>query len=163
MLRLGDDFIEGLNTIFANDDRGKSFAIWRHDPNYKFKEPVELFFSLSFIIEGDVDKAVNYFNSLNISKDYNVQSSLKRKVDGYFPPTWEKVWLDSNFKNVEDEEIINLLNCSFDKKNDKNFTLKLWETMKNKLLALQKKQTLETVYDNSKSVIKSSANYLKKI
>ena len=46
----------------------------------------------------------------------------------------------------------------------KNFTLKLWDTMKNKMLPLQNwEQTLDTVYENSKNIIKSSTNYLEKI
>ena len=83
------------------------------------KNPSNYFFHF-LIIEGDVDMAENYYNSLSLSKDYDVKSSLKRKFDGYFPPTWQKVWLDSNFKNIEEEKILNLLNSSLIK-HDKKF------------------------------------------
>lgn len=164
LLRLGDDFIEGLNSLFINDDRGKSFAIWRYDPNYSFEEPVELFFSLSFTVEGDIEMAENYYKSQSQSYALETQSSFRRKVDSDFPPMWQKVWLNSDFKNVEEKPILKLLNSTLNKKNDKNFTPKLWNIMKNKLLLLQNwEQTLDTVFENSISIIENLPNYIDNI
>ena len=160
LLRLGDDFIEGLNSLFENDDRGKSYAIWRYNPKHIFHEPAELFFSLSYLIEGDIKKAKKFYRSMKQPSDINISTSLRRQIDGYFKPSWQKIWLNSNFESVKDDDLLKILNAPFNKKYDKNFTTNLWNNVKNLLTPLQNwENNLETAFDNGINLIKSSINY----
>ncbi len=129
LLRIGDNFIDGLNTFFSNDDRGKSYAIWKYHSEHKFHEHAELFFSINYIIEGDIDYAFQNIRSFEIEESSNLKLSLKRKMDSYFKPIYEKIWIDTNLEIIVDDSLLVLLNLPFKKNTDSNFTLVTWKTM----------------------------------
>ncbi len=58
LLRYGNPFVDNMMDFTFQDDRGKSFALWRYFPGYQSVEKVDYFFRFDFIVEVDIELAL---------------------------------------------------------------------------------------------------------
>ena len=94
--RLGHPVVEAIRRHIRWDDRGVSFAMWRHLCMDATSEVLSLlFFRLDFVVEANRDCLAH-------------DSSLERQADQYFPPIVETVWVDEHL-NMPDEHCLKLL------------------------------------------------------
>ena len=104
LLRLGEPFLEGLMKFTSNDDRGRSMAMWRHVPEYESDEKADVFIRFNFIIESNIDEALNCYTESGQDATITARSALLRRGDMAFAPYFESVWLDGSLNLVDDNE-----------------------------------------------------------
>ena len=132
LLRLGEVFLEGLNTITALDDRGRSVAMWRHMPGYETDEAAEIFIKFNFVVDTDVDAAVNIYAETGIAIDKTARTALSRRGDMVFPPFFQSLWLNGSLEVVDDSELHEILSRPYNRDEpekgylDKNLNTKRW-------------------------------------
>jgi len=176
LLRYGNAFIDGIMDFTNQDDRGKSFALWRCAPSYETQESVDLFFRFDVIVEVDLGPALNACEEFNMQGIDTMKHALRRQGDAVFPPQYQTVWLNSDFETPNDKIHQDFLELEYRKrpsKNgtfDKNINSKRWEWLwksnlsffsdwehlcyvaRNEALASFKKMTnLEKIVENSMS------------
>ena len=115
LLRLGESFLEGLRAVTELDDRGRSVAMWRHARGYETNEKADIFIRFDFIVDADIQGAVDCYTNSDIEDNKDAQSALRRRGDMAFPPFFQSIWLDGAFHLVEDEETLNLLSQPYNK------------------------------------------------
>lgn len=54
LIRIGDPFFDILSDYLRWDDRGQTYAIWRHVPNWQKNSSEWLGFQMHYIVEGDI-------------------------------------------------------------------------------------------------------------
>jgi ATP-dependent helicase HepA len=96
-LRFGDEFVEGLVSFCQTDDRGRSFAMWRHFPGYESMDGCgsDLYFRFDFLVEADLDGLEGESDQGPDLNSITIQS-LRRRADGHLPPEYVSVWVDAN-------------------------------------------------------------------
>jgi len=91
LLRLGHPFFSEMDKYMEWDDRGRTYALWRHMPSWPREAPPEWAgFRLDFVVEADPDPLRRAISD-GASLDY---SALLRRADGYFPPRVGTVFID---------------------------------------------------------------------
>ncbi len=107
LLRYGDPLIHGLTALTEADDRGRSFAMWRFEPDYVAKQVADLYFRFDFVLETDTTSAVNVLQTHE--RDTNVsRAAIRRRSDFALPPFHQCIWLDRELSPVKD---VSLLHC----------------------------------------------------
>lgn len=116
ILRYGDEFVEALKTFSDMDDRGRSFALWRHmkqgynDDGFAFK----LFFCFDFFVEAnlaDVEAVLEEFQMDTVS----TRTAVRRRGDYLFPPFVHRVWVDEDCGVPSESFIQHFLKLPYDK------------------------------------------------
>jgi ATP-dependent helicase HepA len=102
VLRYGSEFVEALKSFADLDDRGRSYATWRHVTD---KSPIQghsFYFQLCFLIEGDARAA--HASVAFSNPDYQLlttYNAISRRIDSLFPPVVIDLWLDEEGELVE--------------------------------------------------------------
>ena len=127
--RLGEPFISAMMKYTRWDDRGISYAMWRHFPRAELSEDTNLFFRFDFLIEADIRDAVDALD------DYDdiTPESVRLRGDRLFPPMMRTVWVDERGNAVDDETVRELLEEPYDQDgikrigSDYNLNFERWE------------------------------------
>lgn len=86
-LRCGDPLVESLSAFCDYDDRGRSFAMWRHLPSHAARDAsgIDLYFRFDLYVEaGPV--------ALSGGDDADTRA-LRRRASGMFPPQFHTLWV----------------------------------------------------------------------
>jgi len=108
LLRIGNAFVDAMESLLRADDRGATFAMWRQVPS--LPTVPELFFVFQFFIEADLSAA-----RALLKPDRGSPEALRRRADAAFPPIYEAVWLDSDLHLVRVPSVLSLLTRPFSK------------------------------------------------
>ena len=84
VLRLGAPFIDTLWRWAQQDERGQASALWRVDGSV---DGDQAFLGFEFVVEADIDHIRATFPE-------SPAGALRRRLDGWFAPFTERVWLD---------------------------------------------------------------------
>ena len=86
-LRCGDPLVESLIAFCDYDDRGRSFAMWRHLPGYEARDAsgIDLYFRFDLHVEAG-------FLASAASDDAGTRA-LRRRASGMFPPQRHTLWV----------------------------------------------------------------------
>ncbi|MDY6783345.1 MAG: protein DpdE [Cyanobacteriota bacterium] len=112
LYRIGQESIEQLTSYIHWDDRGRAFAMWRHEPSWETGEGMEwVGFRFDYVIEANLafieqvvkDRGLNNFN----------QKALRRQADDFFPPQIKTIFFDNKMEIVEDAECLKILQRSY--------------------------------------------------
>jgi ATP-dependent helicase HepA len=87
-LRYGDPLVESLSDFCNTDDRGRSFAMWRHLPNYEARDAsgVDMYFRFDVHVEADLKEASHDAGS----------RAIRRRAAGLLPPQYQTVWVGTD-------------------------------------------------------------------
>jgi ATP-dependent helicase HepA len=130
LLRVGHPFLNHLETLVRNDDRGAAFALWRYIPK-RFDYP-ELYFRFDFFIEATADINDNFLASKMVSTH-----ALRRRADDVFPVSYKTLWLSSDLEIVDSSETLTALQLGYSKSirmdggRDFNLSADRWELVEN--------------------------------
>jgi ATP-dependent helicase HepA len=117
MLRIGDPFIDFLSKYVHWDDRGQTYAIWRQVPGWNQDDWMG--FCFKYVVEGDTSVAEQILHSF--SQNGHHLLSLRRKMDRYFPPIYQTLYLNTNGIPVNDPVLQAHLSEAFLKREDGGF------------------------------------------
>jgi len=106
LLRVGHPFMEALESLVRNDDRGTAFAVWRYVP--KLVATPCIFFRFDFLIEADLMPAWRIDKAL-----LNGRQALRRRADEAFPPAYRTVWVSSDLEEVKSPKLLSILNLPY--------------------------------------------------
>lgn len=115
LLRYGDALLEGLQALTALDDRGRCFAVWRFMPAYRPAHIADVFFRFDFVVEAETSAAVAILTEDVPETGRTAEAALRRRGDMMFPPFVHRLWLDAEFRPVEDLSVLNGLNAPYAK------------------------------------------------
>jgi ATP-dependent helicase HepA len=128
LVRVGHPFVEALEAMVRADDRGSTFAMWRHVPGSESSP--RLFFRFDFVVEADIAAARALADNWAASIE-----ALRRRADEASPIEYRTVWLDSDLDEVRDDRLLALLNlpyckgCRPDGGSDTNLRSDRWPTL----------------------------------
>jgi ATP-dependent helicase HepA len=101
LLRIGSSLMKSIEHEYIWDDRGTAYSTWRQV--LPRTEQEWLGFKLHFIIEARLPKTLNV-----LEKD-----GLRARMDGYFPPWSNVIYIDAELKPVVDTSLLNLMSLPF--------------------------------------------------
>ncbi len=112
LLRYGDPFIEGMFDITQTDDRGRSTAVWRYYPDHRAQAVADLFFRFDFIVEADVEAALQVLareNGLTSASS----AAMHRRGDMALAPFFHTLWLDEELTEVANPALLRRLSAVY--------------------------------------------------
>ena len=115
--RIGEPFMTAMVDYIRWDDRGTSFAMWRHAPRHEMADDPSLFFRFDFIVEADVSPAVEALAGY----DHITEEAVRLRADGLFPPLMQTVWVDDEGRPVTHEATLEMLELPYDQEGTKRF------------------------------------------
>lgn len=85
-LRYGDPLVESFTAFCQCDDRGRSFAMWRHRPTFEARDAsgCDLWFCFDFVVEANLTES-----------DDDAGRALKRRAEQHFAPQFYTVWVST--------------------------------------------------------------------
>lgn len=104
VLRLGAPFIDTLWQWAQQDERGQASALWRLA---RAVDGDQAFLGFEFVVEADIDHVRAAFPESH-------DGALRRRLDGWFAPFTETVWLDLWAGEAPDPEQQSLLERPYD-------------------------------------------------
>jgi ATP-dependent helicase HepA len=104
ILRYGDPLLTGLRDITQRDERGRSTGVWRHALGAPEGTGV-LHFRFDFVVETDIRPAADVLD-LAGHLTSSALSSLGRRGDMALAPFFHTVWLDGDFEEVTDANLL---------------------------------------------------------
>lgn len=107
LLRVGNQMLTALERFVRMDDRGSSFAYWRHVPNYE--GPADYFFRFDFFIEAGSRPA----DDTDRNVDVDDGAAFQRRADGVFPVQYRTIWLNSDLEVVSDHACLEFLRLGY--------------------------------------------------
>lgn len=117
LLRYGDPFIEGMFDIAQTDDRGRSTAVWRYYPDHRAQAVADLFFRFDFIVEADVEAALQVLDRENRLTSA-ASAAMRRRGDMAVAPFFHTLWLDEELSEVADSALLRRLSAVYRPKPD---------------------------------------------
>jgi ATP-dependent helicase HepA len=134
LLRYGNPFMDGMMDFISQDDRGKCFAMWRHVPSYIPFEMVDHFFRFDFMVEVNLDFALEVAREKNLPNLKTIEKALRRQGDIAMPPLYHSVWLDAEFEVPKEDLVRKYLEIPYnnneqrsDGSRDWNIKNELWD------------------------------------
>jgi ATP-dependent helicase HepA len=134
LLRYGSEFIESIFDFTQYDDRGRSFAIWRCNPNLQANTETSVFFRFGFMIETDLKIVREYCESITKQNLKLSIPNIKRQSDLLLPPFMKTIWIDSDLRSIDESFIDECLEIGYEKRPrasngifDTNINPKRWE------------------------------------
>jgi ATP-dependent helicase HepA len=114
IIRYGDDFIEALNQFTDFDDRGRSYAMWRH---IHVDSPTNqgMFFRFDFLIETEIKYAKVVLKNSETTNTNTGISAVLRRGDALYAPRVIQIWVDEDGHKVSQYFIEKYLNKPYDK------------------------------------------------
>ncbi len=105
LLRYGDALMSGLTALTEADDRGRSFAMWRFDPDHVGDPVADIYFRFDFVLEADVAGAMTVL--CDHGRETSAASAaIRRRGDMALPPFHRSLWLDRELTPVTDEALL---------------------------------------------------------
>lgn len=95
-LRYGTEFVESIRSFSELDVRGRSYAMWRQFPGEFPLTVIRTCFRFDFLIETNLDDALEVLAQARNHTKESARSSLARRGDTLFRPTVIQVWLDED-------------------------------------------------------------------
>jgi ATP-dependent helicase HepA len=114
-LRYGDSFVEALKAFSDFDDRGRSAAMWRQILAPIPKEIQGMYFRFDFLIEANIQEALEFLVSSGITKPNSARSSLTRRSDALFPPLIISLWVNEEGDRVQSDLISKYLELPYNR------------------------------------------------
>jgi len=114
LMRYGDEFIEALKTFSDLDDRGRSYALWRHMRSDFSDQESKFFFHFDFLIETSLGQAEAALAECEM-KTATACAAMKRRGDALFPPIVERIWVDEDGFEASADFISRFLDLPYDK------------------------------------------------
>ena len=114
-LRYGNEFVEAIRTFSEIDVRGRSYAMWRQFPNDFSLKEIRTCFRFNFLVETNLDAALEI---LSLTKNHSLESarsSLARRGDTLFRPSVIQVWLDSDGDELPTDFVEKYLDLEYSK------------------------------------------------
>lgn len=111
LYRYGSPFVDAVCDFVWNDDRGRCFGLWRHDPNWKLEELVA--YRFDYHVEADLPQP----SPLAAMPDADESHAIKRRADSIFPPVVETVWMDLDGTVIVDPGVLEVLERRYRKPN----------------------------------------------
>jgi ATP-dependent helicase HepA len=137
LLRSGDVFVNGLEQFTSNDDRGRSYAMWRRISGYEAASSagVDVFFAVHLVIEADVQPALDASGRTH-DGETSARMALQRRVEAIFPPISYTTWIASNLVAVDVAIAERWLQPPYDKRDnglggeDLNIRTERWDAVR---------------------------------
>ena len=103
LYRYGSPFVDAVCDFVWNDDRGRCFGLWRHDPHWKHEELVA--YRFDYHVEADLPQP----SPLAAMSDADESHAIQRRADSLFPPAVETVWIDPDGMAIVDPDVVEVL------------------------------------------------------
>lgn len=116
VMRYGDPFAEAAKQFTEIDDRGRSWAMWRHIHGELGDEQCGWYFSFNFVVEIQTDKALALLGPGSIGV-----SAITRRAEALFAPIMMQTWVTEDGKSVVNEFSENFLNHPYRKEGETAF------------------------------------------
>lgn len=129
LLRVGDPFVDAMESFTRWDDRGCSCAFWRYVPSYRGEVDPAVFFRFDFV----VSPAVAPLKALCERYPGASWNAVLRRTQTIMQPRFTTMWLDSELERVSgQDDRANLLAPAFSKgrsglKEDFNLNRNRWD------------------------------------
>jgi ATP-dependent helicase HepA len=142
VLRIGDSFLDELEALTKYDDRGRVFAMWRHYPNAQNGATPRLFFKFDFVIEADIEEAIEISAGAGAPGKLSARASFQRRADALFSPLAVSVWLTGDLLPVSQKEDLALVLGPYRPEGapipyrDYNLNPRRWQEVRGKGLAI---------------------------
>ncbi len=117
LLGLGHPFFDFVTRSMEQDDRSKSWALWRL---YAGAKGVQVYLRFAIVIEADLDPV------MPIAEEWKTHRSIRRRADEVFPVELRTCWIDLDGAQVNDTLILRELNRDYDKRTDRNLNADRW-------------------------------------
>lgn len=114
LMRYGDEFIEALKTFSDLDDRGRSYALWRHMRSDFSVQELKFFFRFDFLIETSLDQAEAALAQCEM-KTSTACAAMKRRGDALFAPIVDRIWVDEDGFEAPADFVSRFLDLPYDK------------------------------------------------
>lgn len=115
LLRFGDEFVDAVKTFSDLDDRGRSYAMWRHHlSGFPVESPV-MCFRFDFLIETNLDEVTQVLCDSPHKDNQSAHSSISRRGDALFPPTLVRVWINEEGEELETDFVEKYLSQPYKK------------------------------------------------
>ncbi len=153
--RIGEPFISAMRQYSRWDDRGTSFAMWRHVPRARLDSDPQLFFRFDFIVEANVQKAVEALAGY----EYITEEAARLRADGLFVPLMKSVWVSEQGEAVDDDDIGELLELPYEQEGtnrygrDYNLNAERWERIEQLVDRHSWEETCQKVRDNAEKLL----------
>jgi ATP-dependent helicase HepA len=100
LLRVGDSFVDAMEAFTRWDDRGCSYAFWRHVPSYRGEEDPAVFFKFDFV----VSPAIAPLKTLCERYPDASWNAVLRRTQTIMQPRFTTMWLDSDLERVGNKD-----------------------------------------------------------
>lgn len=115
LIRYGDEFIEALKAFSDLDDRGRSYAMWRHIHNDLPVGDIHMYFRFDFLIESSLKDAESVLENSPKRISGAARAAVSRRGDALFPPILEQIWMDEEGDEPTPEFLSSFLTRPYDK------------------------------------------------
>ena len=118
LLRPGEPFVEELARYVEWDDRGRSFAMYRHDRRLRPEEGQEwVGYRFDLLVEADTSTAESALEELAESHGRrSLRRVLRRRSDALMPPAFHTVYVDYAGSPVTDPLVLEILRRPYEKR-----------------------------------------------
>ena len=124
LARIGNNFIDCLHEHVRVDDRGTSFAFWRHSDIVP-ESQVCVYFCFDFLVEIGDEKILSLAEQDNGLGLYE----MKRRGDSVFTPITRSIWINEDLEEPE-QDVLSKLCKGYSNRDDKNLNVSRWKTLK---------------------------------
>lgn len=114
LIRYGDEFVEALKSFSDMDDRGRSYALWRHMRDDYSKVEPNFYFRFDFIVEADISETEAALERFQMRTD-TALAAITRRGDSLFPPFVDRIWIDENGFEPSADFVKQFLDLPYDK------------------------------------------------
>ncbi len=137
LLRYGDALMNGVTAFTEADDRGRSFAMWRFDPELVGDPLVEIFLRFDFVLEADITIAAEVLCE-HARDNSAAKAAIRRRGDMALPPFYRSLWLNRELVPVTDKAMSARLMRPYSVEPDRNgaFDINLNEQRWKRILQL---------------------------
>ena len=109
LLRPGDPFVDGMETLLRRDDRGTNFAFWRTVPGWSGASDPEPFFRFDYVVA----PANEPFVRLKSGYPHANFAALRRRAWSVMPPRFFPFWFGRDWQVVSNPELEKLLSLEY--------------------------------------------------
>jgi ATP-dependent helicase HepA len=111
LLRWGETLVDRIQRITDLDDRGRAAAMWRNYRSYNLRSdsPADLYLRFDFIVEVDIDRALDEIGEHNDS----LRKAISRRGDMALPPFYKTIWVNEELSPVIDTETLEVLEAPY--------------------------------------------------
>lgn len=105
----GDPFVDALWHFAEEDDRGRTFGLWRAREHWRGRaEAMAVCFD--FRVRPDLDEALRSAASRDAQ---STLAALRRRAESYAPPRVERVWLNAAGGELANPKLLAILNAPY--------------------------------------------------